>query len=382
MRFVDIIGQDMVKEQLRRGVDSGRISHAQLFSGRCGAGILPLAIAYVQYLNCTNRYNGDSCGVCASCQQISNLSHPDLHFVFPVNKQGKKSGEVVLSDDFLPMFRDITLARKGYFSAQDWYDKLNLGKTLKGSISSKESDAIIHKLSYKSFVSEYKSMIIWLPETMNVEAANKILKILEEPWEKTLFILVSERPDKLLSTIISRTQELIIPPISVDILMEQVAKRQNSEPSHIRNLARLSNGDILELEYLLSGDSSQMRQDNFDFFCSLMRFSYNDKHLELMSWAEEIAQLNRDRQRLLLQDFVRLLREAYMYNAGVGELSYLWGAEADFCKKFSLFVDNDNIELFVAEIEQAIIQITQNGNATIVFTHFALQVSKYVKKRS
>ena len=279
------------------------------------------------------------------------------------------------------MFRDITLSRKGYFAAQDWYDKLNLGKTLKGAISSKESDAIIHKLSYKSFVSEYKSMIIWLPETMTIDAANKILKILEEPWEKTLFILVSERPDKLLSTILSRTQELIVPPISVDVLIDEVAKRQVGDQSQSRNIARLSNGDILELEYLLSGDSSQMRQENFDYFCSLMRFSYNDKHLELISWAEDVAQLNRDRQRLLLQDFVRLLREAYMYNAGVGELSYLWGVEAEFCKKFSLFVDNDNIELFVAQIEQAIIQITQNGNATIVFTHFSLQVSKYVKKR-
>ncbi len=152
-----------------------------------GAGALPLAVAYAQYLCCRHRHDGDSCGECPDCQQIATLAHPDLHWVFPVNKQGKKSGEIVRSDDFLPLFRELFAERSGYFSPQEWYDRLDLGKTLKGAIAAREAEEIIRKLSFKSFESEYKIMLVWLPETMNEEAANKLLKILEEPWERTLF---------------------------------------------------------------------------------------------------------------------------------------------------------------------------------------------------
>lgn len=176
MRFSEVIGQRELKRHLVRGVDAGRVSHAQLFTGRPGAGALPLALAYVQYLNCTNRRDGDSCGECPNCRQIAGLAHPDLHFVFPVNKQGKKSGEAVLSDDFMPLWRQVVSERNGYFSPQEWYDRLDLGRTLKGAISAREADGIIRKLSFKSFAAEYKCVIVWLPETMNEEAANKILK--------------------------------------------------------------------------------------------------------------------------------------------------------------------------------------------------------------
>ena len=192
MRFADITGQEDLKRHLVQSVDAGRVSHAQLFTGQAGAGALALAVAYVQYLCCHHRHDGDSCGECPDCRQIAALAHPDLHLVFPVNKQGKKSGEVMRSDEFLPLFRAIFGENGGYFSAQDWYERLDLGKTLKGMIAAREADEIIRKLSFKSFEADYKTMLIWLPEAMNEEAANKILKILEEPWEKTLFLLVSE----------------------------------------------------------------------------------------------------------------------------------------------------------------------------------------------
>ena len=221
MKFADIIGQSALKEHLVRSVESGRISHAQLFTGPAGAGTLPLAIAYAQYINCRNRKDGDSCGQCPSCRQIEQLAHPDLHFVFPVNKQGKKSGEVVISTarEFVELWREMFAKTGGYFSPRQWFDALNLGKTLKGVISAKESEEIIRRLGFKSFESEYKTMIIWLPETMNEEAANRILKILEEPWDKTLFILVSERPDQLLKTILSRTQEVAVPRLTTEDLL-------------------------------------------------------------------------------------------------------------------------------------------------------------------
>ena len=379
MRFADIIGQDDLKRHLAQSVDAGRVSHAQLFTGLSGSGALALAVAYVQYLCCRHRRDGDSCGECPDCKQIASLAHPDLHLVFPVNKQGKKSGEVMRSDEFLPLFRTWFDERGGYVSPQDWYDRLDLGKTLKGMIAAREADEIIRKLSFKSFEADYKTMLIWLPEAMNEEAANKILKILEEPWERTLFILVSEQPDRLLPTIISRTQEVCVPRIAPDVLARVAAERGVSDPLQARNMARLAGGDLLELNHLVAGESDALRKENFDLFCGLMRLSYNDKHLELVSWAEDAAQLSREQQRAFLRDAARLLRESYMLHAGIREISYLWGEELAFCSKFAPFVGSQNIEPLIVEIESASAQIAQNGNPTIVFTHFALSVSKMIK---
>ncbi|WP_299099924.1 DNA polymerase III subunit delta [uncultured Alistipes sp.] len=379
MRFADITGQDNLKRHLAQTVDAGRVSHAQLFTGASGFGTLALAVAYVQYLCCRHRHNGDSCGECPDCRQIEALAHPDLHLVFPVNKQGKKSGEVIRSDEFLPQFRTLFAERRGCFSPQEWYDRLDLGKTLKGMIAAREADEIIRKLSFKSFEADYKTMLVWLPETMNEEAANKILKILEEPWERTLFILVSEHPDRLLPTILSRTQEVCVPRIAPEVLEREALARGVADPLQARNMARLADGDLLELGHLVAGESDAQRKEHFDLFCSLMRLSYNDKHLELVTWAEEAAQLSREQQRGFLRDAARLLRESYMLHAGIREISYLWGEELAFCTKFAPFVGSQNIEPLIAEIESASAQIAQNGNPTIVFTHFALSVSKMIK---
>ena len=377
MRFADIIGQEDLKRRLVQSLDAGRVSHAQLFSGAAGAGTLPLAVAYVQYLNCRHRRDGDSCGECPDCRRIAALEHPDLHLVFPVNRQGKKSGEAVRSDEFLPQFRRLFAERRGWFSPQDWYDRLDLGKTLRGMITAREADEIVRKLSYKPYEADYKTMLVWLPEAMNEEAANKILKILEEPWERTLFLLVSVRPDLLLPTILSRTQEVAVPRLAPDVLERAAAGRGVADPQQARTLARLASGDLLELERLLAGEDEGGRREHF---CSLMRLSYNDKHLELIGWAEEAAQLPREQQRGFLVDAARLLRESYMLHAGLGRIGYLWGAELAFCSKFAPYVGSENIEPLVAEIESAMAQISQNGNPTIVFTHFALSVSKMIKR--
>ena len=376
MKFADIIGQSALKRHLAESIDRGRISHAQLFTGSAGTGALPLAIAYAQYLNCPNRKDGDSCGECPSCRQTAELAHPDLHFVFPVNKQGKKAGEVVLSAEFMPQWREIVAHTGGYFTPQQWYDMLDLGKTLRGIISAKEADEIIRRLSFKSFESEYKIMLIWLPETMNDEAANKILKILEEPWEKTIFLLVSERADLLLPTIISRTQEVAVPRLTVEDLMPMV----EGDEQQRRNIARLAAGDLIEMRRLAGGEEDAVRKESFDLFCRLMRLSYNDKHLELIDWADEVATLTREQQRSMLRHAARLLRESYMLHAGLGSISYLWGEEAAFCNKFAPFIGNQNIEFLIGEIEQAMRQVSQNGNPRIIFTHFALSVSKQINR--
>lgn len=376
MRFADIIGHETLKRRLIESIDRGRVSHAQLFSGVAGAGTLPLAIAYAQYLNCPHRSDGDSCGECPSCRQIEQMAHPDVHFVFPVNKQGKKSGEKIISSNFLAPWREIVARTGGYFSRQQWYDMLNLGKTLQGQINVAEAEEIIRRLSFKSLESEYKVMIIWQAETMNSEAANKLLKILEEPWQKTLFLLVTDRPDLLLTTIRSRTQQVHVPRLEV----EELLPLATGDELQRRNMARLAAGDVIEMRRLTGGEDDEARRESFELFCSLMRLSYNDKHLELMEWADTVAQLTREQQRSLLLHAARLLRESYMLHAGLGSISYLWGDEAKFCNNFAPFIGNQNIEFLIDQIESVRRQIDQNGNARIIFTHFALAVSKQINR--
>ena len=377
MRFADIIGQSQLKRQLVESIERGRISHAQLFSGAAGTGTLPLALAYAQYLNCQNRHDGDSCGECPSCVKMQQLAHPDLHFVFPVNKQGKKSGEVVLSSEFMDLWREIVSQTGGYFTRQQWNDRLDLGKTLKGMITAREADEIIRRLSFKSFESEYKIMVIWQPESMNDEASNKILKILEEPWEKTIFLLITERGDLLLPTIISRTQEVAVPRLTVEDLIPLAGCDDRVQAA---NMARLAAGDVIEMQRIVGGGDDALRHECFDMFCRLMRLSYNDKHLELMEWADEVSALPREQQRAMLIHSARLLRESYMLHAGLGSISYLWGEEADFCNKFAPFIGNQNVEFILDQIELAMRQVSQNGNSRIIFTHFALAVSKTINR--
>lgn len=379
MRFQDIIGHDELKRRLVQQVDAGRVSHAQLFTGDAGYGTLPLALAYVQYLFCPNRHMGDSCGECPSCRQISDLAHPDLHWVFPVNKREKKSGEAVVSDLFLDKWREIWHEKGGIFSADEWYSMLDLGKTMKGLITAKESEEIIRKLQFKSFSSPYKAMIIWLPEAMNQEAANKILKILEEPWDKTLFILVSEHPELLLQTITSRTQEVSVGRIDIPTL-ERVALAEGKGEAEALNMARLADGSIIELRELMRGETDESRAQSFELFTRLMCLSYNDKHLELFEWADDMTALTREGQRQFFLHSVRLLRESYMLHADLGSISYLWGEEEKFCRNFAPYIGNQNIEVLVEEIERAMAQIMQNGSPRIIFTHFALAVSKQINR--
>ena len=378
MRFCDVIGHGDLKKRLAAGVDGGRISHAQLFVGAAGSGTQALALAYTQYLHCTNRQNGDSCGECPSCRQIEKLAHPDLHLVYPVNKQGKKPTNGLVASDFIDEFRALFERTGGYFSAQQWYDSLDLGKTLKGAIAVREAEEMIRKLSFKSFASKYKTMLIWLPETMNERAANMILKILEEPWEDTIFILVAEQPDKILGTILSRTQEVTVPRLDKADLAAEIYKQGITDEQEVRNMARLACGDLLQLRQILSGEEDDIRNENFNLFRTMMRHCYLNKHLELLAWADEVAALSRERQMGLCGDFARLLREAYITHAGVAEVSYLWGEEADFCKKFSPYIGSENIEPILELLEQAVRRLRQNGDPRIVLSWFALSTSKYI----
>ncbi len=381
MRFADVLGHEELKSRLRMSVANGRVAHAQLLVGEAGYGTLPIALAYAQYLNCPNRTAEDSCGECQSCHQMSELAHPDLHLAMPINKQGKKSGEQLLSKQFMPLFREKMSEHEGYLTPDEWYEAMELGKTLKGAIAVAEADEIIRTLSYKSYSGGYKVMVIWLPEMMSEEAANKLLKILEEPWERTLFLMVTESAEQLLATILSRTQRVEVGRIEQRALEQYAATRGITDSHRLHSIVHLSAGDYRSLKSLLSGEGGEQRAAFMELFMELMRLSYNDKHMELIEWAERVGQLPRAEQLALLRYSMEMLREAYIRHAGLSELCYTWGEEANFSTKFAPFIGNENIEFLMQEIELAVTQLSQNANPTILFTHFALLVSKQIKRR-
>ena len=205
-----------------------------------------------------------------------------------------------------------------------------------------------------------------------------ILKILEEPWEDTIFILVAEQPDKILGTILSRTQEVTVPRLTAEDLMVEIRRHGITDEAEVRNMARLACGDLLQLQQILSGEEDEIRNENFNLFRTMMRHCYLNKHLELLAWADEVASLSRERQMGLMADFARLLREAYITHAGVKEATYLWGDEAEFCGKFAPYIGSENIEPIVELLEEALRRLRQNGDPRIVFSYFALATSRYI----
>jgi len=277
MLFKDIIGQENTKKRLIQTVKDNRISHAQLFFGSEGIGKLALAIAYAQYISCENKQENDSCGVCMSCYKYQKLVHPDLHFVFPVIKTS--SNQHPVSDNFLSEWRKMIL-NSSYFSVNQWYEFIGTDKTenTQGSIYVHESEEIIKKLMLKTFESEFKVMIIWLPEKMNISAANKLLKIIEEPPPKTLFLLVSENIDLIIQTIQSRTQLVKIPKIDNISLANAVNEKFNLDKDQLNDIIRLSDGNYINV--INNIQSNDEYSYNLDTFIKMMRLAYADKVID------------------------------------------------------------------------------------------------------
>ena len=378
MQFKDIIGQEEVKQRLRQSVQEGRVPHAQLFTGPEGVGKLPLAIAYAQYLNCPHRTQDDSCGVCPTCLQYKNLQHPDLHFAFPILKS--TSGEVC--DDFYPLFRE-QLQETPYFDLEDWYKRMGV-ETKQGMIYEKESGEIVRKLSLKAFGDGFKVMVIWQAEKMNVSCANKLLKLLEEPPEKTVFLLVSEHPEALLSTILSRVQQVRIGKVS------EAEMQRQGVPADI---ARIANGSVVAARKRMASDEDNNRQ--LEDFKALMRDAYTvgvlqDKQKKfeslqrLRKWSEAMAdaKVGREKQKAFLQYAQRQVRENYIYNLQQqAELNYQTNAEAEFSTKFARFIHSGNVERIMNELARAERQIEQNGNAKMIFFDLCLQMIVLIKDK-
>jgi DNA polymerase-3 subunit delta' len=375
MNFSQIPGQAAIKDKLIRSVQEERVSHAQIFAGPEGCGSMALALAYARYVSCENRNGDDSCGTCKSCVKYEKMIHPDLHFVFPVIK-GKKATDPV-SDNYIQEWRDF-VSRSPYFTINDWFDYIEVGNA-QGMIFASEASEIIKKLSLKTFESDFKIMIIWLPEKMHQATANKLLKMIEEPPAKTLFLLVSEEADKVIPTILSRCQMVKIPAFSAEDIQNYISSRYSLPPDKAEETARVSNGNIIRAAELCEHEESS--RTNLDFFKRLMRFAWKRDIIGIINWSEEIASAGRENQKNFVSFSLRLLRENLMLSLGQlkNRIVYLAGEEASFSGKFHPFINENNINALTDEFNLAYSHIEANGNAKIIFLDLALKVTRLIR---
>lgn len=374
MQFKEVVGHKSIKEKLIHTIKENRVSHAQLFLGSEGSGNLALAIAYAQYVSCQNKQENDSCGVCPSCIKFQKLVHPDLHFVYPVSTSKEVKKDPV-SDDYIAQWREAIIENP-YLNQNKWYEIIDL-ENKQGMISKNESYEILRKLNLKTFESEYKIMIIWLPEKMNAFAANKLLKLIEEPPSKTLFLLVSENSEQIISTILSRTQLIKIPKIDHESMMSALCDRLGLSPEKAGDLAYLANGNYFEAQKLIN--STEEDNYNFEQFTQFMRLSYQRKVIDLIDWVDEISRIGREKQKNFLSYSLRLVRENFMLNIENRNLVYLTKKELEFSEKFSQFINQGNVVGIYEALNRAHSDIEMNAYNKIVFLDLALKIIKLIK---
>ena len=369
MHWDEVIGQEEVKTRLKQMVGEGRLPHALLFCGPAGSGKMALALAFASYLltettsNEMARHNAEA--------MLAKWQHPDLHFTFPVIRPtGTSSDHKMVSDDFSKEWHEM-LAQGPYFSMDQWLDQMHAANQ-QAIIYASESDDIIRKLSLKSSQGGYKVCIIWLPERMNGECANKLLKIIEEPPLQTVFLLVCEEPEKLLETILSRTQRLDIKKIETAAVERALVERRALDDAVAHRIARVANGNWLKAMEEL--DASNENRLFLDMFIMLMRLAYQRNVKELKRWSETMAGYGREKQKRMMVYFLRLVRENFMYNFQNPELVYMTQEEENFAKNFARFINEANV-MEISELFTRIIRdIGQNANPKIVFFDMALKV--------
>jgi DNA polymerase III subunit delta' len=375
MFFRDIPGQDDIKTLLRRMVSDSRISHALMFYGPEGSGKLALALAFARYISCTSRGREDACGTCPSCIKYSKLAHPDLHFVFPAASSEKKEESSSSTENYLDKWREALLENP-YIDPYQWYEKIGI-ENKQGFISTKESNEIIRKLSFKSYESEYKVLIMWLPERMNAAASNKLLKIIEEPPPETLFILVADHVSEVLPTIQSRSQMIKIPRFRDEDIRKALADRFGIDHPMIEDAVGLADGDYGKaISSIMSGEQNQKL---FDLFVIYMRTCYSGKILDMMDWIEEIAKKGREHQKMFLLYGLRMLRENLLASTGNSSLIHMSGYESDWSGKFSRFITPSNIQDLYKEFNLAFNHISANAYARIVFLDLGLKVGGMIR---
>ncbi|MCY4778709.1 hypothetical protein ORI89_03530 [Sphingobacterium sp. UT-1RO-CII-1] len=364
MQFKDIIGNQNIKKHLLQTVKSNRVSHAQLFLGPESSGSLALAVAYAQYINCENKKNDDSCGVCNSCNKYQKLIHPDLHFSYPFFANGKDD----LATNYLEDWRKAFLSNP-YMDLDFWRQNLD-AENKQANINIAEAHNIIKKLSYKAFEAEYKVLIMWLPEYLDIQG-NALLKLIEEPPAKTLFILVAENADKILNTIISRTQLVKIDKLSPDEIKEYLEQHKNMSPERSEEIAFIADGNMQKAIKLTHENANPY----FDLLINWLRIIVTDSGLNIIKYTEEdFPKLGRENQKNFIIYSVNMLRQIILVQQQLQNLVLLQGEELNFVNRFSEIFSLEQIESAIELLEKTHYKIERNANPKILFLDLSLQL--------
>lgn len=375
MKFSDTPGHLSIKDSLRHLADSKRIPHAIMLSGPSGIGKMNIARTFAQYIHCENPNGGEPCGRCPSCLQHRNFNHPDLHFSFPIKNPGKPNRPV--SDFFLDQWKEM-LSDDPLMSLEKWMEIIDTANS-QPQIFVDESAEIIRKAAMSPFAAEYKIFIIWLPEKLKLEAANKLLKIIEEPFDDTIFILVSNEPDKILPTIFSRTQRFNLSPLSGKEITDFIKKRFSLDPETLANVVRLAEGRPAKaLSLAGSGDETV---EFSAFFKAVMRNSYAKKVAVLRELSEKGAAMGREKLSRLLDYCSRMVRENFIYNLGIGQLNAMTKEEENFSVRFAPFIHAGNVEEMAAQIQRAKADIQRNANSKVVMFDLLLYIITLIHKK-
>jgi len=382
MLFSEVLGLPHIKNHLTTSADRGRIPHAQLFVGNHGSGLLPMAIAYAQYVLCGNTNSENNSGNTSCNLKFNNLSHPDLHFAFPVATNDKVKTHPV-SNHFMESWRTF-LNKDAYGSLFDWYQEIGI-ENKQGQIGVDEAHDILKSLSLKSYEGGYKIMLIWMADKMNTACSNKLLKLIEEPPNKTLFILIAEDEEQIIQTIKSRCQILRFPPLSETVIEEKLITTSKVDALTAKKIAVQANGSYSQALHILKNDSGDEQFENW--FITWVRTAFKAKGnkasiLELITWSDTIAASGRETQKSFLHYCLDFFRQALLYNYKADKLVYIQPKTANFrLEKFAPFITGSNILGITSEIEDAIYHIERNGNAKIILTDLSIKLTRLIHKK-
>lgn len=375
MRFSDIPGHASAKDALRALADSDRIPHAIMLAGPSGIGKMLLARTFANYVHCTDPQDGEPCGKCRACRQHASFNNPDMHFIFPIVKS--EARKRLLSTDEIENWKDM-LTRYPAMPPEKWLEIIEAGNS-QPKIYVTDAEAIIRIESYSTFSSRYKIFLVWLPERMQPETANKLLKVIEEPTPGTIFILVSNEPDRVLPTILSRTQRFNLSPLSREDISDYLMRCYNLPDYQAWEFARLSEGRLSKADDL--GGHSEEAEEFEGLFKDVMRAVYARKIMVLKNLSDSCAAFGREKLMRFLDYMSRMTRENFIYNLHLPEVSRLTRSEEEFSRRFSPFIHHSNVEEIIGQIGRASADISRNANARIVmFDLFLLLITALTRK--
>tara|TARA_R110000764_G_scaffold1503_1_gene6358 strand:- start:455411 stop:456577 length:1167 start_codon:yes stop_codon:yes gene_type:complete len=382
MLFKNVLGLEHIKNHLVTTAETGRVAHAQLFVGPEGSGVLPMALAYAQYLLCGNTGGENDGGNTVCNTKCNSLTHPDLHFAFPVSNSDKVKSHAV-SDHYLEEWRHF-VKEQPYGNLFDWYRQIGIEKK-QGQIGVDEAQDMVKKLSLKSYEGGYKILIVWMAEKMNISAANKLLKLIEEPPNKTVLLLLAEDEEQIINTIRSRCQILNFPPLPEQVITDELLLKGVGQTEAL-TIALEANGNFNKALDLLNKDSEDLVFERW--FVQWVRSAFKAKGnkgaiQELILWSEEVAKTGREVQKKFLNYCLTMIRQALLLNYNANELVYAKVHLEGFdLKKFAPFVHENNILDIVKELEQAIFHVERNGNSKLIFTDLSIKLTRLLHAKA